>query len=109
MCCRAQEIGDILMRAFDTPTGIPHGTINLKSLRSYNPSWAGGASGEVQALQRHDSQGQKCIAVRIANQMDASSRRGRRAVRMEVAEALHLMQLVCRNACSWSGGAALQI
>jgi len=55
LCCRAQEIGDILMRAFDTPTGIPHGTINLKSLRSYNPSWAGGASGEVQALQRHAS------------------------------------------------------
>lgn len=46
-CCRAQEIGDLLMFAFDTPTGIPHGTINLKSLRSYNPSWSGGASGVV--------------------------------------------------------------
>lgn len=35
------------MFAFKTPTGIPHGTINLKSLRSYNPSWSGGASGAV--------------------------------------------------------------
>ena len=43
--CSAQEIGDLLMFAFKTPTGIPHGTINLKSLRSYNPSWSGGASG----------------------------------------------------------------
>ena len=48
----AQEIGDLLMFAFRTPTGIPHGTINLKSLRSYNPSWSGGASGaELHAVQ----------------------------------------------------------
>lgn len=50
---RAQEIGDILMHAFDTPTGIPHGTINLKSLRSYNPSWSGGASGQWHIHPKH--------------------------------------------------------
>lgn len=33
------------MHAFRTPTGIPRGTINLRSRRAYNPSWAGGASG----------------------------------------------------------------
>eukprot|EP00208_Stichococcus_sp_RCC1054_P002855 CAMPEP_0206140740 /NCGR_PEP_ID=MMETSP1473-20131121/10503_1 /ASSEMBLY_ACC=CAM_ASM_001109 /TAXON_ID=1461547 /ORGANISM="Stichococcus sp, Strain RCC1054" /LENGTH=567 /DNA_ID=CAMNT_0053535003 /DNA_START=347 /DNA_END=2050 /DNA_ORIENTATION=+ len=42
---RAKEIGDILMGAFQTPTGIPRGTINLRTRRSYNPPWAGGASG----------------------------------------------------------------
>jgi hypothetical protein len=41
------------MFAFKTPTGIPHGTINLKSLRSYNPSWSGGASGAALPTGQH--------------------------------------------------------
>lgn len=35
----------MLLVAYETPTGIPRGTINFKTLHSYNPSWAGGASG----------------------------------------------------------------
>jgi Glycosyl hydrolase family 47 len=33
------------MFAFTSRSGIPYGTVNLKTLRSYNPSWSGGASG----------------------------------------------------------------
>ena len=43
--CRAVELGDMLMLAFETPTGIPFGTLNFKSLRAYNPGWATGSSG----------------------------------------------------------------
>ena len=32
------------MLAFKTPTGIPLGTLNMKSLRAYNPSWTYGSS-----------------------------------------------------------------
>lgn len=42
---RAQEMGDILMEAFHTPTGIPKGTINFKTGHAYNPTWTWGASG----------------------------------------------------------------
>ena len=35
----------MLMLAFKTPTGIPLGTLNMKSLRAYNPGWTYGSSG----------------------------------------------------------------
>lgn len=43
--CRAVELGNLLMVAFETPTGIPLGTLNFKTLRAYNPGWAAGSSG----------------------------------------------------------------
>ncbi len=39
------ELGDILLEAYRTPTGIPRGTLNFKTLAASNPAWAGGASG----------------------------------------------------------------
>ena len=35
----------MLMVAFRTPSGIPYGTLNFRSLSAYNPAWANGASG----------------------------------------------------------------
>jgi hypothetical protein len=42
-----------MLMAFDTPTGLPLGTLNLNSRSAYNPSWVGGASSisEVGSLQ----------------------------------------------------------
>lgn len=45
--CRAQAIAERMMPAFDTPTGIPRGTINLGTQASAATSWAGGANGAV--------------------------------------------------------------
>ena len=42
---RSVELGDILLEAYRTPTGIPRGTLNLQTLAASNPSWAAGASG----------------------------------------------------------------
>ena len=39
------ELADILLEAYRTPSGIPRGTLNFKTLDATNPSWAGGASG----------------------------------------------------------------
>ena len=39
------ELGDILLEAYRTPSGIPRGTLNFRTLAASNPSWAGGASG----------------------------------------------------------------
>ena len=36
---RAEELGDILLPAFDTPTGIPYQTLNLQTRIARNPSW----------------------------------------------------------------------
>jgi len=58
----AEELGLRMLFAFDTPTGLPYGTIGLRSGRRYNPGWAGGASTiaevgtlqlEFRALSRH--------------------------------------------------------
>ncbi|KAJ1633295.1 glycoside hydrolase [Pavlovales sp. CCMP2436] len=49
----AYELGVRLLPAFNTPTGLPYGTVGLKSGRAYNPEWAQGASttSEVGSLQ----------------------------------------------------------
>eukprot|EP00494_Astrolonche_serrata_P033384 UN33653 len=41
---KAIELGDGLFPAFDTPTGLPMGSINLKNGKKKNPSWSGGGS-----------------------------------------------------------------
>jgi hypothetical protein len=38
-CGRAEELGEILLPAFDTPTGIPLQTLNLRTRAARNPSW----------------------------------------------------------------------
>ena len=40
----ARSLGDLLLNAFASPTGVPWGTISLGSRVVYNPAWAGGAS-----------------------------------------------------------------
>lgn len=41
---RAEELVQILMHAFDTPTGIPYGMINLQTQQGRNPTWTQKAS-----------------------------------------------------------------
>lgn len=41
---QAQTVADQLSIAFDSPTGIPYGTIGLKTHHKFNPSWTQGAS-----------------------------------------------------------------
>jgi mannosyl-oligosaccharide alpha-1,2-mannosidase len=41
---KAQEIGDRLMPAWETPSGIPYSTINLATGHAKNADWSGGAS-----------------------------------------------------------------
>eukprot|EP00758_Cryptobia_borreli_P005850 Tbor_TRINITY_DN5003_c0_g1::TRINITY_DN5003_c0_g1_i1::g.13974::m.13974/K01230/MAN1; mannosyl-oligosaccharide alpha-1,2-mannosidase len=50
---RAKELGDILLKSFDTSSGIPHGSINLKSGDHFYQPWDGGSSGlaEIGTLQ----------------------------------------------------------
>ena len=57
---KAKDIGDRLLRAFDTPTGIPRAQVNLNSGRSANARWAGSSSilaelGTLQAVWSPDS------------------------------------------------------
>lgn len=40
----ADDLGTRLLRAFDTPSGIPQGTVNLHTGASRNAGWTGGAS-----------------------------------------------------------------
>lgn len=42
--CRAEELVKILMHAFDTPTGLPFGMINLQTQQGRNPTWTQKAS-----------------------------------------------------------------
>lgn len=37
---RTAELVDRLLPAFETPTGLPHNIINLKTLEARNPAWA---------------------------------------------------------------------
>lgn len=41
---RSLQVAERLLPAYDTPTGIPYGTINLKTLAPRNPKWASKAS-----------------------------------------------------------------
>mmetsp|Transcript_18905 Transcript_18905/g.31011 ORF Transcript_18905/g.31011 Transcript_18905/m.31011 type:complete len:661 (-) Transcript_18905:94-2076(-) len=41
---RAKDLGDHLMPAFNTPTGIPLATVHLAEGRASGPSWSGGIS-----------------------------------------------------------------
>ncbi|KAK1327123.1 Mannosyl-oligosaccharide 1,2-alpha-mannosidase MNS1 [Acorus calamus] len=41
---KAKDIGDRLLPAWDTPTGIPYNSINLAHGRPHNHGWAGGDS-----------------------------------------------------------------
>jgi len=38
---RAIQIGDRLLPAWDTPSGIPYNTINLAHGNAHNPGWTG--------------------------------------------------------------------
>ena len=50
---KAQDLGDRLLGAFDTPSGIPMGQTNLQTKQSNNAGWTGGASilAEIGTLQ----------------------------------------------------------
>ena len=61
----AADLGEKLLAAFDTPTGLPYGTIGFRSRKRYNPAWCHGASSiaevgslqlEFRALSRHTGQ-----------------------------------------------------
>eukprot|EP00760_Papus_ankaliazontas_P019459 PhM_4_TR18027/c0_g1_i1/m.93096/K01230/MAN1; mannosyl-oligosaccharide alpha-1,2-mannosidase len=41
---KAVEVADRVLWAYNTTSGIPHSTVNLKTHRHHNPSWTGGAS-----------------------------------------------------------------
>jgi len=41
---KAVELADRLMPAFDSPTGIPYGQINLRTGEKRNPGWTGGST-----------------------------------------------------------------
>ena len=41
---KAQEIGDCLLFAFDSPTGLPYSVVNLHSGQGHNHQWAGQGS-----------------------------------------------------------------
>eukprot|EP00658_Telonema_sp_P-2_P072795 TRINITY_DN61898_c0_g1_i1.p1 TRINITY_DN61898_c0_g1~~TRINITY_DN61898_c0_g1_i1.p1 ORF type:complete len:108 (-),score=32.29 TRINITY_DN61898_c0_g1_i1:2-295(-) len=56
MCIRdskATAIGSILLRAFNTSTGLPHTSINLKHKRHASSQWSGGnvALSEIGTMQ----------------------------------------------------------
>ncbi len=40
----AEDLGRRLLPAFDSPTGLPYGTLGLRSGKRYNPTWVQGAS-----------------------------------------------------------------
>ena len=50
---QARALADKLLVAFDSPSGIPYGTVGFRSRRKFNPPWAGGGSSiaEVATLQ----------------------------------------------------------
>jgi mannosyl-oligosaccharide alpha-1,2-mannosidase len=41
---KARDLGDRLLPAFNTPTGIPRATVSLSSGAASNPGWTGGSS-----------------------------------------------------------------
>ena len=40
----AQSLAQLLLHAFNSPTGVPWGTLSFGNRVAYNPAWAGGAS-----------------------------------------------------------------
>lgn len=50
---RASALGGALLPAFASATGLPYGTVSLRTGAAHNPAWAGGAStsAEVATLQ----------------------------------------------------------
>jgi len=50
---KAKQLADQMIYAFDSPTGIPYGTLNLQTRTKFNPGWSGGAStvAEVGSIQ----------------------------------------------------------
>lgn len=50
---KAQEIAEGMIIAFDSPTGLPYGTVSLRSKVASNPDWSSGAStmAEVGSIQ----------------------------------------------------------
>jgi mannosyl-oligosaccharide alpha-1,2-mannosidase len=41
---KAKELADRLLPAFNTTTGIPHSTVNLKTGIAWSPNWSGGSA-----------------------------------------------------------------
>eukprot|EP01129_Flabellula_baltica_P017219 TRINITY_DN947_c0_g1_i2.p1 TRINITY_DN947_c0_g1~~TRINITY_DN947_c0_g1_i2.p1 ORF type:complete len:485 (+),score=85.87 TRINITY_DN947_c0_g1_i2:35-1489(+) len=41
---KAVELADRLLPAFNSPTGIPYSTVNLKTGKAHSPSWSAGSS-----------------------------------------------------------------
>eukprot|EP00732_Lithocolla_globosa_P005164 Lithocolla_globosa_v1_NODE_5177_length_1288_cov_2.825629.p1 type:complete len:243 gc:universal NODE_5177_length_1288_cov_2.825629:1074-346(-) len=41
---KARELGDVLMKAYNTPTGIPYNSINLQTGKGTNPGYTNGGS-----------------------------------------------------------------
>ena len=50
---KAQDVADGMIIAFDSPTGLPYGTVSLRSRVASNPDWSSGAStmAEVGSIQ----------------------------------------------------------
>ena len=78
---KARVVADKLLAAFNTPSGIPHTTVNLLSGHSSNPSWSGGASilSEVGTLQVEfkalsDRTGDPRYAEKVTKIMDVIAR-----------------------------------
>ena len=53
LLARAASLADALLPAFDSPSGLPYGTLDLRSRAAHNPAWAQGAStiSEVASVQ----------------------------------------------------------
>jgi hypothetical protein len=41
---KAAHVADALAFAFESPTGLPYGTVGLRTRRKYNPSWVAGST-----------------------------------------------------------------
>ncbi len=75
----AEQLGTRLLIAFDSPTGLPYGTLGLKSKKKYNPGWCKGASTvaevatlqlEFRALSRHTGKpAYEAVAQRIMDHL----------------------------------------
>ena len=83
---KADELGTQLLFAFYTPTGLPYGTVGLKSKTRYNPKWSRGASTiaevatlqlEFKALSRHTANpAYDAVAQRVADYLRGMPARG---------------------------------
>ena len=46
---KARELADALTFGFDSPSGIPYGTLGLRTKKKFNPSWVGSQSTMAEA------------------------------------------------------------